>query len=262
MRKKILVVDDDRSLLTFLSFRLEECGHELLTAEDGISALNILTTFDPDVILVDLILPKIDGENLCRVIRTMNHLSEAYIVVMSSAINELNIDFSAIGANACIAKGNLPEMAQHVLDAISEADRPRDTGEIVIRGNGHLSPRRTTRELVNQKRHLEAILETIEVGVLEVFLGRVIFLNRGAATIIGLPKSKILNTFPPDLFEGDTGRQVENLLNAETGSIPGRLHPHPLEHGRRRITLTCSRMESEASILLILRDVSSEPITH
>ncbi len=177
MRKKILVVDDDRSLLTFLSFTLEECGHEILTAEDGISALNILTTFEPDVIFVDLILPNIDGENLCRVIRTMNHLCEAYLVVMSSAINELNIDFAAIGADACIAKSSLPEMADHVLEAVSEADRPRDTGEIIIRGGEHLSPRRTTRELINQKRHLEAILESIEIGILEVFLGRVIYAN-------------------------------------------------------------------------------------
>jgi len=258
MRKKILVVDDDRSLLTFLSFSLEECGHEILTAEDGISALNILTTFEPDVILVDLILPNIDGENLCRVIRTMNHLSEAYLVVMSSAIDELNIDFSAIGADACIAKGSLPEMAKHVLEAISEADLPRDTTEIVIRGNEHRSPRRTTRELIHQQRHLESILEAIDIGILEVFLGRRRYANKDIATLIGRPKAEILNAYPPDLFIGDTCDHIENLLNAETGSIPGRLHAHPLEHGRRRFTITCRRLDSEASSLLIFRDITAE----
>lgn len=56
--KKILVVDNDRLMLEFMNEILSEEGHQVVTAEDGLSALDILETHTPDVIFVDLIMPK------------------------------------------------------------------------------------------------------------------------------------------------------------------------------------------------------------
>jgi len=61
MKKKILVVDDDRVMLKFISKLLTREGHEVVTAEDGFAALTLLATFTPDIIFFDLIMPKIDG---------------------------------------------------------------------------------------------------------------------------------------------------------------------------------------------------------
>jgi len=61
MKKKILVVDDNRMILSFMTNLLGKEGHEVVTAEDGISALDIITTFTPDIIFIDLILPRIGG---------------------------------------------------------------------------------------------------------------------------------------------------------------------------------------------------------
>ena len=108
MKKKILLVDDDRVLLKYLTNVLEREGHQIETVEDGISALNRLTVSAPDVILLDLILPKIDGDKLCRVIRKMDHLKASYLVVISAAVAELEIDLddfvfvSGIGCSAWI----------------------------------------------------------------------------------------------------------------------------------------------------------------
>ena len=84
--KQILLIDDDRVFITYLKKQLEDAGHAVTTAEDGVSALNALTAYTPDIIFIDLILPKIDGDKLCRVIRKMDHLRNAYLVVISAVI--------------------------------------------------------------------------------------------------------------------------------------------------------------------------------
>ena len=71
MKKNILLVDDDRVFLKYLTKQLVTAGHSVTTVEDGVSALNILTSFTPEIIFIDLILPKIDGDKLCRIIRKM-----------------------------------------------------------------------------------------------------------------------------------------------------------------------------------------------
>ena len=62
--KKILVVDNDRIMLRFIAKLLEKEGHEVETAEDGLNALDILKTYTPDFIFVDLVMPNIDGRML------------------------------------------------------------------------------------------------------------------------------------------------------------------------------------------------------
>ena len=57
MKKKILVVDDDRVMLKFIIKLLSRDGHEVKTAEDGFAALNQLSTFMPEIIFFDLIMP-------------------------------------------------------------------------------------------------------------------------------------------------------------------------------------------------------------
>ena len=57
MKKKILVVDNNAIVLEFMKDLLTQEGRQVLTAEDGLSALDILKTFTPDIIFVDLIFP-------------------------------------------------------------------------------------------------------------------------------------------------------------------------------------------------------------
>ena len=138
--KKILVVDDNRMILKFLSNLLEKEGHEVKTCEDGLSALSLLTFYEPDIAFIDLILPKIGGDKLCQIIRKMAHMKNCYIVIISAAIAEVELDFEAIGVNACIAKGPFGQMGEHVLAAISDADAPfRSRSGKQIRGIASVS---------------------------------------------------------------------------------------------------------------------------
>ena len=104
MSKKILIVDDNRVMLSFLDNTLKQEGHHVVTAEDGLLALDILKSFTPDIIFLDLILPKIGGDKLCQIIRKTPHLADCFIVIASAAVVEMEYDFEEIGADACIAK--------------------------------------------------------------------------------------------------------------------------------------------------------------
>ena len=103
MKKKILVVDDNPVMLKFMTNLLNREGHDVKTAEDGFIALSMLTSFKPDIMFIDLIMPKLDGRKLCQIVRKMEDLKNCYVVVISAAVLELNLDCIEIGADVCIA---------------------------------------------------------------------------------------------------------------------------------------------------------------
>ena len=67
--KKLLVVDDEPSILTLLKFNLEQSGFEVLTAENGLDALEIASNEDLTMIVLDLMLPGMDGMDVCKTLR-------------------------------------------------------------------------------------------------------------------------------------------------------------------------------------------------
>jgi DNA-binding response OmpR family regulator len=66
---KILVVEDDRNLLDTLKYNLHKEGYEVVTAVDGAEALEVARTEKPDLIILDLMLPKMSGFEVCRILR-------------------------------------------------------------------------------------------------------------------------------------------------------------------------------------------------
>ncbi|MER2060233.1 MAG: response regulator transcription factor [Niallia sp.] len=75
MKKKVLVVDDEQSIVTLLKYNLQQAGYDVLTAMDGEEGLNLALTANPDVILLDLMLPKKDGMDVCKELRQQKVLT-------------------------------------------------------------------------------------------------------------------------------------------------------------------------------------------
>lgn len=67
--KKLLVVDDEQSILTLLQYNLEQAGYQVLTAMDGEEGKNVALGENPDLIILDLMLPKLDGLDVCKQLR-------------------------------------------------------------------------------------------------------------------------------------------------------------------------------------------------
>jgi two-component system OmpR family response regulator len=66
---KVLLVEDDRTLLDVLKYNLTKEGHDVITASDGVEALDVARDNKPDLIVLDVMLPKLDGFEVCRILR-------------------------------------------------------------------------------------------------------------------------------------------------------------------------------------------------
>ena len=258
MSKKILLVDDDRVLLKFASDLLEKEGHEVATAQDGFAALNLLTSFYPDIMFFDLIMPKIDGDKLCHIVRKMPHLKECYLVILSAAVAELDFDHTEIGADAYIAKGPFDVMAKHVLAAIEASEVPRKGDEPKpIKGLESIYARQLTKELLSRNRHLETILESMSEGILEVFSGKVVYANLAAVSMFGMEKGHLLASYPPDLFEGETHEKLAIILKSGTHQTLEIGTNHPVDLAGRLVTITCVPVKEEPlTTILLITDVT------
>jgi PAS domain S-box-containing protein len=258
MKKKILLVDDDRVLLKYLTNLLEREGHDVETVSDGISALNLLTASSPDIIFLDLILPKIDGDKLCRVIRKMEHLKECFLVVISAAVAEMEIDLEGIGADRYIAKGPFAAIAEHVLESIKASDRPRsEAGQKSVMGLEGLFPRQLTKELLSRNRHLETILESMAEGILEIYEGKIVYANSAAIEMFDVPEEKILLSYPPDLFEESFRDRIQILLYspADSSSVIG--ENTPIELKGRQVTIQYIPVSGAATTsVMLITDVT------
>ena len=103
--KKILVIDNHPARLNFMTNLLEKNGHQALTAEDGVSGVDILGNYDPDVILNDLVMQNIRGDRLWQIVRQTRKLKDTHLVILSAIAAEEGVEFREVCANAFNAKG-------------------------------------------------------------------------------------------------------------------------------------------------------------
>lgn len=87
MAEKILLVDDEPTLLATLALNLRASGYEVVTASDGAAALEVARTESPDLIVLDLMMPELDGLTVCR---TLRQVSETPILVLTARTGELD----------------------------------------------------------------------------------------------------------------------------------------------------------------------------
>ena len=75
--KKILLVDDESDILDFLSFNLSSAGYDVKTASNGEEGIRIANEFEPDLILLDMMMPEMDGIETCEKIRESEILGKS-----------------------------------------------------------------------------------------------------------------------------------------------------------------------------------------
>lgn len=81
--KSILVVDDSPTVRKLIAGKLEKCGHEVMCANDGIEAMERLEHFVPDLILLDITMPRMDGYQVCKQIRSNSATKDVTVVMIS-----------------------------------------------------------------------------------------------------------------------------------------------------------------------------------
>jgi two-component system, OmpR family, alkaline phosphatase synthesis response regulator PhoP len=140
MKNKILVVDDEQSIVTLLQYNLEQAGYEVITAMDGEAGKHLAETQDPDIIVLDLMLPKLDGMEVCKQLRQKRVMTP--ILMLTAKDDELDkILGLELGADDYMVKPFSPREVIARVKAIlrrtqiqSEAidASEKETGELVV----------------------------------------------------------------------------------------------------------------------------------
>lgn len=257
---KILIVDNNPVIIELLSHFFAEQGHEVRAAEDGLAALHVLDHYVPDIMFVDLIMPNISGDKLCRIVRATPALAHVYLIVLSAIVADEEIKLEEIGAHACIAKGPLVRMQEHINEVLHEIEA-RKTAALRDRiiGVEDLTEREITKELLEANRSFTVILENMAEGVLQLTRKReIIFVNTAAAALFAAPEEKLLSTDFFAYFSGDSRARVAAIFAGWQGQPREFGEEESIWVGGRQVTMQLLpvRDGQGETMLVILHDVT------
>lgn len=103
--QKILVVDDDPFILMSLEFLMKKNGYHVLVARNGTEAMQIVKDFIPDIVLLDIMMPDVNGYEICKYIKATKKLSHSKVVFLSAKSSEADIQKGYdLGASLYISK--------------------------------------------------------------------------------------------------------------------------------------------------------------
>ncbi len=104
-RKSVLVVDDSPGVVDTLTSAFEEAGYDVSVAVDGEEVFRKLASTDPEALLLDIYMPKLNGADVCRLVKAHPHWKKTYLVLMSSRITDREVDmYRKIGADEILKK--------------------------------------------------------------------------------------------------------------------------------------------------------------
>jgi DNA-binding response OmpR family regulator len=105
MSKKILIVDDDTGIMVALKFLLEQNGYDTLIAFSGEDAMEVVEHHHPDLILLDVLLPVVDGFEVCQRVRENPDFKDIRIVLVTALGSEAHVVKGLdLGADAYVVK--------------------------------------------------------------------------------------------------------------------------------------------------------------
>jgi len=105
MHNQILIVDDEPGIVVPLQFLMEQQGYNVMTAQRGEDALDLIYQYKPDLVLLDIMLPGIDGYEVCEIVRLNPNYRDVKIIFLTAKRSE--VEFAkgmALGADAYITK--------------------------------------------------------------------------------------------------------------------------------------------------------------
>lgn len=192
-REKILVVDDEASIRRILETRLKMVGYEVLTAADGEEAVDAFSKFNPDLVILDVMMPKLDGYGVTREIRKT---SETPIIILT-ALGDVSerITGLELGADDYVIKPFSPKELEARVKAVLRRTNQREsvgvgkvTKNVITTGSLRID---TSRRQVFRKN------ERIRLTGMEFSLLELLVSNSGQA----FSRNEILQyvwSYPPD----------------------------------------------------------------
>ena len=146
-KQKILIVDDEPDILELIAYNLNKEGYLFITATNGIEAIQMAKKHHPDLILLDIMMPKLDGIETCRQLRAMPEFKNTYMVFLTARSEEYSeISAFNVGADHYIAKPIKPRALISRINAILrrntiadvEVSKRLEIGDLIIDREAYL----------------------------------------------------------------------------------------------------------------------------
>ncbi len=127
MPKEILIVDDEPSIVVPIQFLMEQQGYSVLVAGNGEDALDVIYKYKLDLILLDIMLPRIDGYEVCEIVRLDPRYRDIKIIFLTAKGREVEIAKGlALGADAYITKPfSNAELVSQVKELLAEVNQDK-----------------------------------------------------------------------------------------------------------------------------------------
>ena len=125
MHERILIVDDEAPVAALLEQALRQEGYEVSRAEDGMDAMNRLHVFQPDVVIMDVMMPRLDGVQTTRLLRRNRTYADTVIIALSARTDEAALNaMREAGANLYMRKPfTIARLVAHVRELLDARTR-------------------------------------------------------------------------------------------------------------------------------------------
>ncbi len=131
VNQKILVVDDEQDISDLISYNLTKEGYQVYTANNGKIAIQKAKEINPDLIILDVMMPVMDGIEACRVMRSMPEFKSTFMVFLTARSEEYSeIAGFNVGADDYIAKPIKPRALMSRINAILRRNAPENIEEV------------------------------------------------------------------------------------------------------------------------------------
>jgi DNA-binding response OmpR family regulator len=129
MAKRVLIADDEPNIVTSLVFLMTKGGYEVEVARNGDEALALLETFRPDLVLLDVMMPRRSGYEICQKMRSRPDWAHVKVVMLSAKGREAEVSKGmSLGADAYVTKPfSNRELVAQVADLLGEGAQPGAT---------------------------------------------------------------------------------------------------------------------------------------
>lgn len=141
---KVMVVDDEKHIAELIKFTLEKEGHELICLYDGGEVVSQALQANPDVIILDIMLPGMDGLEICRQLRKIEKLGDISIIMLTAKDSELDkVVGLELGADDYITKPFSPrELVARVKARVRKKSAPSQDKDEIVLGDLVIKPSR------------------------------------------------------------------------------------------------------------------------
>lgn len=160
---KILIADDEPDILEIVSYNLSREGYEIITARDGDEALHKAKLFNPDLIMLDVMMPHKTGMEVCKILRSLPAFHNTLIVFLTALSDEVShINGLEYGADDYISKPVSPKILVTKVNALFRRVQKPENDKILQAGNITIDPVRfivlvNDQELVLAKKEFELL---------------------------------------------------------------------------------------------------------